>query len=310
MGKNIVTKVRIKAFSVVLFILLLTTAYAAATTVSIANTTAELGDTVTLPIMINDVTDYGSGTIRIWYDYQVMHVTNVAGSPNSTIAVKYTDNSIGYTSIAASNPTGASGDIVFANVEFTAVGTGSSPLGLIVSSLYDNAPLNVPRSISNGSITVPQPPKSFSIYGYVCYENGTPCNNPTVNITNLNTYEEWQSETGGGSNYYQITLTSGIDLNASEVLRFDVMDGVYSGVTGHTVTADEVDSGGIFNFNLTLGPIPGDVNGDGHLTTADATIVLKMVVRGEYSEVADISEDDAVTSLDALMILQAIDQEG
>ncbi len=254
MDKNIVTKVRIKMFSVVLFILLLTTAYAAATTVSIANTTAEPGDAVTLPIMINDVTDYGSGTIRIWYDYQVMHVTNVAGSPNSTIAVKYTDNSIGYTSIAASNPTGASGDVVFANVEFTAVGTGSSPLGLVVSSLYDNAPLNVPRSISNGSITVGsvEPPASFFIYGCVCYENGTPCNNPTINITNLNTCEEWQSETGSGSNYYQISLTSGSDLSANDVLRFNVTDGTNFTVTDHTVTADEVDSGGLFNFNLTL----------------------------------------------------------
>ena len=56
---------------------------------------------------------------------------------------------------------------------------------------------------------------------------------------------------------------------------------------------------------VTLG-ILGDVNGDGHLTTADAAIVLKMAVRGEYSEVADVSGDRAVTSLDALMILQAV----
>ena len=99
MDKNIVTKVGIKEFSVVLFILLLTTAHTAATTVSIANVTAEPGDTVTLPIRINDVTDYGSGTIRIWYDHLVVHVTNIAGSPNSTIAATYTDNSIGYTAL-------------------------------------------------------------------------------------------------------------------------------------------------------------------------------------------------------------------
>ena len=55
--------------------------------------------------------------------------------------------------------------------------------------------------------------------------------------------------------------------------------------------------------------VSGDVNGDGRLTTADATIVLQMAVRGEYSEVADVSRDDTVTSLDALMILQAVDTE-
>jgi len=59
-------------------------------------------------------------------------------------------------------------------------------------------------------------------------------------------------------------------------------------------------------FLVVTVAIPGDVNGDGHLTTADAAIVLKMAVRGEYSEVADVSGDRAVTSLDALMILQAV----
>ena len=152
---------------------------------------------------------------------------------------------------------------------------------------------------------ISDPPTPFLIGGYVRYKNGTMCNNSLLNITNLNTSAEWQAETSGGSNYYQITLRSGIDLNATEVLEFSVTDGVYSSVTKHPVTADEVDDGGLFGFNLTLGPIPGDVNGDGHLTTADAVIVLQMAVRGGYSEVADVSGDRAVTSLDALMILQA-----
>ena len=77
-------------------------------------------------------------------------------------------------------------------------------------------------------------------------------------------------------------------------------------VTNRTITANDVGAGGLFEFNITLGPRPGDVNDDGHLTTADAAIVLTMAVRGEYSEVADVSGDDAVTSLDALMILQAV----
>ena len=309
MDKNIVTEIGIKAFSVVLFVLLLTTANAAATTVSLANVTVELGDTIIIPIVVNDITNYGSGTIRIWYDYQAVHVTDVTDSLESQVAAKYIDNSIGYASITASNLYGASGDIAFANVEFTAVGFGSSLLDLTVASLYDTTPANIPRSISDGSIKVTQPPKSFLIYGYVAYENGTLCNNLTVNITNLNNGKRWTA--GMDNACYQIPLTSGVDLNVSEILRFDVTDEVYSGATDHTVTAYEVDDGGIFEFNLTLpAPISGDVNGDGHLTTADATIVLQMTVRGEYSEVADVSGDDAVTSLDALMILQAVDQEG
>ena len=249
---NNITRIGIKAFSVVLFVLLLTTAHAAATTVSLATVTAELGDTVTIPIMVNDIIDYGTGTIRIWYDYQVVHVTDVTGSPESQVAAKYIDNSIGYASITASNIYGTSGDITFANVEFTAVGFGSSPLNLTVASLYDTTPTSIPRSVSNGLITVGpvEPPKPFFIYGCVCYENGTPCNNLTVNITNLNNGKRWTA--GMNNTRYQIPLTSGVDLNVSEVLRFDITDGVYSGVTDHTVTADEVDSGGLFDFNLTI----------------------------------------------------------
>jgi hypothetical protein len=142
------------------------------------------------------------------------------------------------------------------------------------------------------------------IYGWGSYNNGTDCNNLAVGITNLDNNKTWTAETSG--NYYQIMLTSGTDLNASEVLRLDATDGVYSSVTNHTITNDEVKSGGLFEFNITLGLRPGDVNDDGYLTTADAAIVLTMVVSGEYSEVADVSGDRAVTSLDALMILQTV----
>ncbi|RKY55989.1 MAG: hypothetical protein DRP93_02295 [Candidatus Neomarinimicrobiota bacterium] len=40
-------------------------------------------------------------------------------------------------------------------------------------------------------------------------------------------------------------------------------------------------------------------------TPADAVIALQMAVRGDYSEDADVNRDSTVTSLDALMILQA-----
>ena len=145
------------------------------------------------------------------------------------------------------------------------------------------------------------------IYGWGSYNNGTDCDNLTVSITNPDNGKTGTAETSG--NYSQIMLASGIDLNASEVLRFSATDGVYFSVTNHTITAKEVDDGGLFEFNITLGPRPGDVNDDGHLTTADVAIVLKMAVSGECSEVADVSGDKAVTSLDALMILQAVGTE-
>ncbi|HDN65187.1 MAG TPA: DUF3344 domain-containing protein [Methanosarcinales archaeon] len=50
--------------------------------------------------------------------------------------------------------------------------------------------------------------------------------------------------------------------------------------------------------------LPGDINGDGTVTTDDAAIAMQMAASGEYSDVADVSGDGEVTSLDALMILQ------
>jgi hypothetical protein len=66
---------------------------------------------------------------------------------------------------------------------------------------------------------------------------------------------------------------------------------------------DEIDSASAAGFVVSV--VPGDLNGDGKLTTADAAIALKMAVCGEYDRVADVSDDGHVTALDALMILQA-----
>jgi len=49
----------------------------------------------------------------------------------------------------------------------------------------------------------------------------------------------------------------------------------------------------------------GDLNGDGILTPADAAIALRLAATGAHDPAADVSGDDRVTSLDALMILQA-----
>ncbi|MEA1907721.1 MAG: dockerin type I repeat-containing protein, partial [Euryarchaeota archaeon] len=51
--------------------------------------------------------------------------------------------------------------------------------------------------------------------------------------------------------------------------------------------------------------IPGDVNHDGSITTADAVLALRMAVGSVASnDAADVNRDGAVTSLDALMIMQ------
>jgi hypothetical protein len=198
-----------------------------------------------------------------------------------------------------------------ASITFNVTGnTGTGSLNFsytIMTGNFDPFGDSINVTTYNATFTVAggtEPQEPFLIYGYVSYENGTSCNNPGVNITNLNTSEEWRIETSG--NYYQITLTTGIDLNASEILRFNATDGTNFNVADHIITAGEVNDGGLFDFNLTIASLKmGDVNGDGEITSVDAAIALQMAVRGEYSDMADVSRDGSVTSLDALMIQQA-----
>jgi len=52
-------------------------------------------------------------------------------------------------------------------------------------------------------------------------------------------------------------------------------------------------------------PQKGDLNSDGYITPADAAIALRLAASGACDPAADVSGDRQVTSLDALMILQA-----
>ena len=103
-------------------------------------------------------------------------------------------------------------------------------------------------------------PTPFAIKGWVFYEGGNPCNDPMVNITNLDTSAKWQAETNASFSHYQIILISGTDLNATEILRFDVTGGTNTSVTNHTISVSEVNDGGIFDFNITLGPTSSDAD--------------------------------------------------
>ena len=100
------------------------------------------------------------------------------------------------------------------------------------------------------------PPTPFMIYGYVSYEDGSECDNPTVNINNTNTSNEWSTEikTNASYNYYQLILANGSDVNANEILRFNVTSptGNQSNITEHTVTQENITDGGLLNFNITL----------------------------------------------------------
>ena len=109
-------------------------------------------------------------------------------------------------------------------------------------------------SVSVGAEELPS--LLLNISGYVFYANNTPCNNPTVNVTNLNNGMEWIAETNEASNYYHFVIYEG-EANASEQLKFEVSspDGKQTNTTYYTITDEDISAGNLtLNFTLTGNP--------------------------------------------------------
>lgn len=98
------------------------------------------------------------------------------------------------------------------------------------------------------------PATPYMVYGGVNDSTGSPVNNTIVTITNLNTSKVFPADTSANSNYYQLILANGTDVNESEVLQFDVTNGSLSNTSIRMVTQGDLNTGGLFNYNLTLPP--------------------------------------------------------
>ena len=146
---------------------------------------------------------------------------------------------------------------VLATIDFEVRSSGVSKLQFDKVKLFYPTGYEIQNvTVNNGTVetTGAQPSSPFLVSGYVFYENGSVCNNPHVNITNLNTSEEWHAETSPTSNYYQHVLANGTDITAGEVLQFEVTSpyGCQLNITNYTITPDDIANGGLFNFNISL----------------------------------------------------------
>jgi hypothetical protein len=131
---------------------------------------------------------------------------------------------------------------------------GISELRFDVAKLSGPYITPITTEVNNGSVKINTPPTSFMVCGCVYYEDGSECNYPHVKITNLNTNEKWDAKTSTTSNYYQLILVHDTNINATEILQFEVTspDGSQSNTTSHNVTLEEIDNGGLFDFNISL----------------------------------------------------------
>ena len=189
--------IRILITCLVLSLAVMHACEASATTVSIAYTTVEPDEVITIPIMIGNITDYGAGTIEIEYNSSVVHVTDVTDGPESHIAAHDVNNTIGFARISASNLQGVSGDTIFANVTFKAIGTGSTSLNLNVPLLGNILYNKIPATISNGLFIVPgdattalSPTIADGGTGATSTSVSAPSTTPTVTPTPVNTASE------------------------------------------------------------------------------------------------------------------------
>jgi parallel beta-helix repeat protein len=137
---------------------------------------------------------------------------------------------------------------------------------------------------------------SPGIYLWSLCNNNTIFHNNLVNNTLANASDEGgvnQWDSGSAGNYY--SDYTGADNNT---------DGI--GDTPYPIPGgSSVDRYPLMHPWTGDTPQKGDLNGDNRITPADAAIALRIAASGGWDADADVSRDGSVTSLDALMILQA-----
>ncbi|MBN1762751.1 MAG: hypothetical protein JW878_06725 [Methanomicrobia archaeon] len=148
--------VAISIAAIVVSILYMSTVSAAATSVSIGSATVNVGESVTLPLMIeNAAEEISCATIVLSYNNAVAQVTFVDNS-DFNAAVYNADNALGKTTIVVyqTGESGLTGTIKIADVTIKGAGSGSSSLNLDRETLKNNAGVPVSADAVSGSFTV------------------------------------------------------------------------------------------------------------------------------------------------------------
>jgi len=134
------------------------------------------------------------------------------------------------------------------------IGDGDGSQSKTFSNIINETEVNA-GGIFYQNVTLVEPPATpFIVWGWGSYDNGNPCENLSVNITNLNTSKRWNAETHTGYNFYQLAISSS-NVSAGNTLEINATDGVVFNVTNHIVTSEEMGAGG-FEQNVTLTILP------------------------------------------------------
>ncbi|HIE31843.1 MAG TPA: hypothetical protein EYP67_05625 [Methanosarcinales archaeon] len=326
-------------------VLLLLVSMASATTVSIADSGARPGNTVTVPVQITDATKLGGCEINITYNSSIVCMTGVIPGDMELLAYNI-DNESMRVYMNAINASGHNGDTVSAHLNLTATGMAwdVSPLNITVVSLFDTDYNRIPHTVQNGSFTV------------------LPTSVATISIANATGIETIPITIIDGVNVGSVDIA--LTFNASVVNVTDVTGGdfdvtipnlehVHEGwvrigafqtdnpglnrnITFANVVFEPVGSLGdtcslnlnvitfkdatpqcnlmpytVQNGTYTAAAKNGDVNGDGVVDMADAMYLAKHVLEIPgfeeiIEEAADVNDDTVIDIADAMYIAKHV----
>ncbi len=275
-------------------------------------------------IMVNNVTDLGSGKVSVTFDPLVVHVTTVTSGDGNALVVQdwNVNNTAGSLEITAWDVYESyNGDVVFAHVTLYARGEYPDSTSLVISSSeltnytsYDS----IGHSITNGTFSVSdsEPPvitDAIATPDVILNDNGR-SRAPGTNVTVLNTTV---IDSGSGVMNVTIDLSSigGSDVRVMERMDdTDIWTVTTNAIDGINLThelvvtaTDEANNTNTSVIGLTVF-LRGDVVRDSNLNSADVLYIAKYLVGKESMPslfVGDISPDigdEIITSADALYL--------
>lgn len=149
------TGTKLACMTLLIILLLILPASAQGTIVSIANVEAEYGSSITVPLMIYNVTNLGGGEVSVTYDPLIVHVTSVTKG-DMNLGAYNINNASGWVYINTLSASGQSGDVAFAYIHLVAVGNVAdvSPLNITVYDLFDTTYKDIQHTIINGTFTI------------------------------------------------------------------------------------------------------------------------------------------------------------